>query len=111
MLSIAKLAPGGQAYYLEQADGRVGHVRSVATGVEDYYLAGPEAAGRWIGAVAREFGVEGREITEETLDRALSARDLATGAPLAGPIGRATVAGFDLTFSVPKSGVAVVGAR
>lgn len=67
MLSIAKLAPGGQRYYLDQADGRVGHVRSVASGVEDYYLVGPEAAGFWIGSVARELDLTGREVTEDAL--------------------------------------------
>jgi conjugative relaxase-like TrwC/TraI family protein len=103
MHSIARLAPGGQGYYLEQADGRVGHVRSVASGVEDYYLAGPEAAGQWIGAVARELGLEAGEVSEELLDRALSARDLRTGESLEGPVGRRKVPGFDLTFSVPKS--------
>ncbi len=45
MLSVANLAAGGQRCYLEQADGRVHHRDSVSSGVEDYYLGGPEAAG------------------------------------------------------------------
>jgi hypothetical protein len=45
MLSLAKLAAGGEGFYVEQARGRVQHRDSVASGVEDDYLAGPEAAG------------------------------------------------------------------
>lgn len=44
MLSLAKLAADqGASYWLQQAQGRVTHAQSVASGVEDYYLAGPEA--------------------------------------------------------------------
>ena len=39
MLSIGKLAAGQQEYYL----------RSVADGVEEYYLGSGEAPGRWLG--------------------------------------------------------------
>lgn len=42
---MAKLAAGGQGFYVEQARGRVQHRDSVAWGVEDYLLAGPEAVG------------------------------------------------------------------
>ena len=42
---MAKLAAGGQRYYIKQARGRVQHRDSVASAVDDYYLAGPEAAG------------------------------------------------------------------
>jgi hypothetical protein len=41
VLSIAKLGAGGQRYYLDQAQARVDHRQSVASGVEDYYLAAP----------------------------------------------------------------------
>jgi conjugative relaxase-like TrwC/TraI family protein len=101
--SIAKLGSGGGRYYVEKGRERVDHRRAVASGAEDYYLAGPEGAGSWIGTVARELDLEGRQVTEEALDRALSAADPITGRRLAGPIGRATIPGFDLTFSVPKS--------
>jgi hypothetical protein len=47
MLSLAKLAGTNQRYYLDQAGGRVDHAGSVSSGAEDYYLGGPEAAGRW----------------------------------------------------------------
>ena len=39
MLSIGKLGTGQAKYYLDQADGRVDVVQSVAGGVEDYYPA------------------------------------------------------------------------
>ena len=63
MLSLAKLRGGtGATYWLEQAQGRVTHADSVSSGVEDYYLAGPEAAGRWIGGgvAGLELGRRGR---------------------------------------------------
>jgi conjugative relaxase-like TrwC/TraI family protein len=103
VVSIAKLGSGGGRYYVEKVRERVDHRRAVSSGADDYYLAGPEGAGTWVGTVTRELDLEGREVTEEALDRALSAADLITGRRLAGPIGRATIPGFDLTFSVPKS--------
>jgi hypothetical protein len=58
MLSLAKLRGGtGATYWLAQAQGWVTHAESVSSGVEDYYLAGPEAAGRWMGG-----GVAGLEL-------------------------------------------------
>ena len=53
MLSIGKLARGQADYYLEQAKGRVDHATSVESGVEDYYLGGPEAKGYWLGCDRR----------------------------------------------------------
>src|SRR3954454_21339712 len=50
MLSIGKLARGQADYYLEQAKGRVDHATSVESGVEDYYLGGPDAKGYWLGS-------------------------------------------------------------
>jgi hypothetical protein len=81
VLSLVKLAAGGQRYYLEQADGRVDHAVSVSTGVEDYYLGGPEETGRWTGALTRELGLARRAVATEALHRALSWRDPVTGVP------------------------------
>ena len=53
MLSLGKLATGQARYYLDQAHGSLTRAQSVASGVEDYYLAGPEADGLWMG-VGRE---------------------------------------------------------
>ena len=104
MLSLAKLAAGrGASYWLQQAQGRVTHAQSVASGVEDYYLAGPEAAGRWTGCGARAFGLVG-EVEPEALTRLLERNDPRTGDALPRPAGRTpTVPGYDLMFSVPKS--------
>ncbi len=109
MLSIAKLGAGGQRYYLDQAKARVDHRESVASGVEDYYLAAPEAPGVWIGAEAGRIGLAGRIVTDDTLHHALSWSDPLTGHELAGPVSRARVPGFDLMFSVPKSASVLFG--
>ena len=109
MLSIAKLAAGGQRYYLDQAKARVEHRESVASGVEDYYLGAPEARGTWTGAEAARLGLAGRTVDDETLHRALSWTDPLTGDELAGPVSRARVPGFDLMFSVPKSASVMFG--
>ncbi|HEX8104296.1 MAG TPA: MobF family relaxase [Solirubrobacteraceae bacterium] len=109
MLSIAKLAAGGQRYYLEQAKAKVDHQRSVASGVEYYYLSGREPAGRWMGSVSERGGYGGELVSEEQLHRALSWADPLTGAELEGPVRHARVPGFDLMFSVPKSASILVG--
>jgi conjugative relaxase-like TrwC/TraI family protein len=110
MLSLAKLAAGqGASYWLQQAQARVTHVQSVASGVEDYYLAGPEAAGRWTGCAARAFGLAG-EVEPEALTRLLERNHPRTVDALPRPAGRApTVPGYDLMFSVPKSASMIFG--
>src|SRR3954471_15778321 len=64
VLSLAKLAGPDQRYYLEQAQGRVDHAGSVASGVEDYYLSGPEAAGSWVGSATAALGLT-RDVSED----------------------------------------------
>ena len=59
MLSIGKLAVGQADYYLEQALGSVTRAGAVASGVEDYYLSGPEAPGEWVGDGTRALGLGG----------------------------------------------------
>jgi hypothetical protein len=111
MLSLAKLRGGtGATYWLAQAQGWVTHAESVSSGVEDYYLAGPEAAGRWMGG-----GVAGLElggaVEEVALTRLLDRQHPRTGAALPRPRrGRPPeVDGFDLMFSVPKSASVLFG--
>ena len=108
MLSIGKLAAGQARYYLDQAEARVDVVQSVGDGLEDYYGRGAEARGEWLGAAARMLdlggGVEG-----EALRQVLGGNDPWSGEPLRTGRGRATVAGFDLTFSAPKSVSVVFG--
>jgi len=102
-LSLAKLASGRSAeYWLEQARGRVSHADSVASGVEDYYLAGPEARGRWMGTGAPELGLAG-EVDRDPLLSVLGGRDPRTGDRLPGPVGQARLPGYDLMFSVPTA--------
>src|SRR3954470_16253995 len=101
MLSIGKLAVGQAGYYLEQAHGSVTRAGAVRSGVEDYYLGGPEAAGTWIGDGVRALGLAG-EVDALRLDRVLAGEHPASGEALGRTVaGR--VPGFDLTFSAPKS--------
>ena len=102
MLSIGKLAAGQAKYYLDQAEGRVDVVESVGEGVEDYYLTPTEARGRWIGSEAGELGLTG-SVGGEQLRRVLAGLDPRDGALLRASTSVARVAGFDLTFSAPKS--------
>jgi conjugative relaxase-like TrwC/TraI family protein len=108
VLSLAKLAATDQRYYLDQAEGRVDHAGSVSSGVEDYYLAGPEAAGRWTGSAVQLLGLNG-PVSEASLRAVLSQRNPRSGEKMAGPVARARVPGFDLMFSVPKSASVLFG--
>src|SRR3954469_15630825 len=101
MLSIGKLAVGQADYYLEQAHGAVTRAGSVRSGVEDYYLGGPEAPGAWIGSGTRPLGLQGK-VDADRLDRVLAGEHPVSGEPL-GRVVRQRVPGFDLTFSAPKS--------
>src|SRR4051812_6018810 len=107
MLSIGKLPVGQADYYLEQAHGAVTRAGSVRSGVEDYYLAGPEAAGAWIGSGGRPLGLRG-SVDADRLDRVLAGEHPVSGEPL-GRVVRERVPGFDLTFSAPKSVSVVFG--
>ena len=91
MLSIGKLAAGGEDYYLE----------AVAAGVEDYYLGAGEAPGRWL-AGAGALGLEG-EVAADDLRALLAGREPGGEQLAAAPPGRTRVPGYDLTFSAPKS--------
>lgn len=90
VLSIGKLAPGQEDYYLS----------AVAAGVEDYYTGSGEAPGRWVGGGAEMLGLSGQVVPSD-LHAVLSGEDPGTGAAL----GRANrkLPGFDATFSAPKS--------
>ena len=93
MLSIGKLAGGAEHYYLE----------SVATGREEYYTGAGEAPGYWLGSGAATLGLFG-EVAPEQLSRLLAGGHPADGGALvAGAGSPRRVAGFDLTFSAPKS--------
>ena len=114
MLSVAKLAPGQEAYY----------ERSVARGLDDYYAGAGESPGVWAGRGSESLGLVG-VVREGDLSHLISGLDPATGQrlrsharprmitieridPTTGersfePRELRPVAGFDLVFSVPKS--------
>lgn len=101
MLSISKLSTGQHRYYLDRAGERVDVVESVGDGVEEYYVGGTEARGEWLGAGARELGLEGL-VDGEALRRVLAGED-DEGKQLRASRAPVSVAGYDLTFSAPKS--------
>src|SRR3954451_3310230 len=101
MLSIGKIAVGHAGYSLAQAHGPVTRTHAVSSGVDDYYLSGPEPAGEWIGDGAALLSLRG-EVDGDELQRVLASEHPASGVPL-GRKASARVPGFDLTFSAPKS--------
>jgi conjugative relaxase-like TrwC/TraI family protein len=91
-------------------------IRRIGAGRADYYLAdlaaelpvpapGPAGRGRWIGAAVGDLGLDAAVPVEASQLRSLLAGlHPGTGRPLPLPAGRTRrVAGFDLTFSAPKS--------
>ena len=92
MLSLGKLAPGQQRYYLA----------TVAAGAEEYYTGAKEAPGEWTGRSASRLGLVG-EVDAETLHHVLESRDPWTGERLTHAQGAPKVPGFDATLSAPKS--------
>lgn len=96
MLSIAKIGAGGAAeglaaYHEQEAS---------QARAEDYYQS--EAAGQWKGALADALGLHG-EIQKGELLRVLQGFHPQTGKPLAKNAGPEHKAGWDCTFSAPKS--------
>lgn len=108
MLSVVKLAGTDQRYFLEQAGVRLDKVESVSSGIEDYYLSGPEASGGWTGSGARLLGLTG-PVDDKALRGVLDRRDPRTDDLLPGPVQRARLPGYDFMFSVPKSASILFG--
>src|SRR5215208_629917 len=108
MLSIGKLSAGQARYYLDQAQARVDVVESVGNGVEDYYVGGPEARGEWLGRGSRDLGLAG-VVAGDDLRAVLGGIDPLDGAALRESTSPVRVAGFDLTFSAPKSVSVIFG--
>jgi conjugative relaxase-like TrwC/TraI family protein len=92
MLSLGRLSPGQQEYYL----------RTVADGAEEYYTGAKEAPGEWVGQSAARLGLTG-EVDADTLHWVLESRDPRTGERLTRAQGAPTVPGWDATFCAPKS--------
>jgi len=101
MLSTGKLAAGNHGYYLEQVADPVTGTTAVTTGVEDYYLGGAEAPGRWIGSGCPDLALAGT-VHEAQLRHVLSGQHPESGDPL-GRVIKNRRPGFDCTFSAPKS--------
>src|SRR5215207_1293887 len=99
MVSIGKLGVGQAKYYLDQAEIPLSRASAVSSGVEDYYVGGAEAAGRWCGRSAARLGLIG-EVDGEALNAVLAGVEPDTGMVLRR---RGRVPGFDVTFSAPKS--------
>ena len=97
MMSLSKMAPLAWRYYAEE----------VAAGREDYFAAGAERPGRFLGRGAQDLGIAGVEVTSEAMERLFGRGcDPRHGAPLGrsfSPEDERTVAGFALTFSPPKT--------
>lgn len=92
MLTLGKLAQGQQQYYLD----------TVAKGAEEYYTGAKEAPGQWHGDAAARLGLAG-EVDADTLGAVLGHVHPLTGEPLSNGRSHPTLAGFDVTFSAPKS--------
>lgn len=92
VLSLGKLAHGQQAYYVD----------AVARGAEEYYTAGKEAPGQWIGAASHRLGLDG-EVAPEALAHLLAHVDPSGNYRLTGAHSVPTVAAYDVTFCAPKS--------
>jgi conjugative relaxase-like TrwC/TraI family protein len=69
---------------------------------EDYYVAGKESSGEWLGHGAIELGLRGTVAGSE-LRRVLRGSSPTSDEPLRQQASAVRVAGFDLTFSAPKS--------
>jgi conjugative relaxase-like TrwC/TraI family protein len=98
LLSIGKLAADQAKYYLDHAETRVDAVD----------IGGLEARGQWLGAGAERLGLVGH-VEAEQLRRVLAGLAPASGEPLRTSASPVRVAGFDLTFSAPKSVSVVFG--
>jgi conjugative relaxase-like TrwC/TraI family protein len=94
MLSVGKMVGGAEEYYLSL----------VAQGRDEYYNTGAgEAPGTWMGSGTADLGLTG-QVTPEDLRAILAGISPSSGTEL-GHLRRSSnrVAGFDLTFSAPKS--------
>ncbi len=92
VLSLGKLAPGQQQYYLD----------TVAGGAEEYYTGAKEAPGEWHGAASVRLGLSG-EVDACKLAAVLAQQHPVTGEALTRSRSHPQVAGFDATFSAPKT--------
>jgi TrwC relaxase len=88
VLRVSKVRSGGGTYYLDVASGASG------TGIE--------ASGHWMGKGTPELGLSGL-VGANDLAAVLSGLDPRSGETLGTRRNQVRVAGFDMTFSAPKS--------
>ncbi len=91
-VSLAKVARGGQRYYLD----------AVASGIEDHRPPGGEPDGTWLGGAASSLGLDG-QVTAAQLEAVLAGAHPESGEVLSKSHSRVKVAGYDLVFAAPKS--------
>jgi conjugative relaxase-like TrwC/TraI family protein len=93
VLSIGKMVARSGEYY----------IATVATGCEQYYTGSGESPGFWLGEGARRLGLEGT-VAPDDLRQVLAGISPNGEILTAGRVDEAKrVAGFDLTWSAPKS--------
>lgn len=93
MLSIGKMVARSGEYY----------IATVANGREEYYTGSGESPGFWLGDGARRLGLQG-SVTPDDLRQVLAGISPRGEILTAGRVDEAKrVAGFDLTWSAPKS--------
>jgi conjugative relaxase-like TrwC/TraI family protein len=118
VMSMARLSAGTGYRYLLRHTAAGDAARPHSTPLVDYYAGTGYPPGRWLGSGLRGLNdsvgiVAGSVVTEQALAALYAGRDPVTREPLGRPFvtyaavdGRArrhAVAGFDLTFTVPKS--------
>ena len=77
-------------------------LRSVADGMEDYFMGAGEAPGVWHGRWAPELGLEG-VVAADDLRALIEGVDPGTGEELLAELRKREVTAIDVTLSVPKS--------
>jgi conjugative relaxase-like TrwC/TraI family protein len=88
-ISARKSAAAAAAYYQHM-------------GKDNYYAREGEAPGRWEGGAAERLSLSG-PVAKSDFEAALAGRDPKTGARLLQANGKTHAAGWDMTFSAPKS--------
>lgn len=98
MLSVGSISAG-------QGGGAAAYYEGLAK--EDYYTAGGEPPGQWVGHHAERLGLAGQTVQPGQLTKGMEGYHPVTGEPLAKNAGLDHKPGHDFTFSAPKSVSAV----
>ncbi|MBL8932847.1 MAG: relaxase domain-containing protein [Kineosporiaceae bacterium] len=110
MMTLHRLSAGAGIRYLVRHTAS-GDAPSPPDGLSTYYAASGNPPGRWLGvglaglagAGGQDGIVVGQEVTEAALTAVFNGVDPVTGQLLGRGMSARAVAGFDLTFTVPKS--------